>query len=92
MTASTGARLHHDHRFARSLQRADEFLHRARGLNIFSFAAGPREFLSDFRGAIENGHGKSLRFHVQDEVLAHHSQSDQANITLIRGHFEVSFA
>src|SRR5436305_4328597 len=28
-----------------------------------------------------------FRFHVQDEVLAHHGQADEANITLIRGHF-----
>ena len=85
------ARLYHDHRFARSFKRADEFLDRARGLDIFSFAPAPLEFLRDFRGAIKNGDQKSLRFHVQDEVLAHHSQADQANITLIRGHFEVSF-
>ncbi|GEM_PF-5857904 len=70
------AGLHHDHGFARSLERADEFLHRARGLNIFPFAAAGREFVSDFRCAIKNGHGKSFRFHVQDKVLAHHSQPD----------------
>jgi len=49
---------------------------RARGLNIFPFAAAGREFVSDFRCAIKNGHGKSFRFHVQDKVLAHHSQPD----------------
>ena len=31
---------------------------------------------------------KSLRFHVEDEVFAHHGEADEANITLIRVHFE----
>ena len=44
----------HDHRFARFLERADKFLHRAGRLNIFSFGAASGEFLSDFGGAIEN--------------------------------------
>src|SRR5256885_7533080 len=36
---------------------------------------------------IKNGNREAFRFHIKDEVLAHHSQADEANITLIRGHF-----
>jgi len=79
--------LDHDLRFARLLKRADKFLNRARRLNIFSFGAAAGEFLGHFGGPIKNGNGKSLRFHVEDKILAHHSQANQANITLIRGHF-----
>ena len=81
------ARFDHDHGLARTFERADEFLHRFRGLNAFSFGAAGGEFLGDVNGAIENGDGKSFRRHVQDEVFAHHSQADEANITLIRAHF-----
>ena len=49
------AGLHHDHRFARLLEGADEFLHCARRLNVFAFAAASRKFVCDFSRAIENG-------------------------------------
>jgi hypothetical protein len=67
---------HHDHRFARLLDRANEFLHRARRLNIFCLAATAGEFLRDFSRAVKNSDGKSLRFHVQGEVFTHHGQTD----------------
>jgi hypothetical protein len=51
---------HHDHRFARSLESADEFLHRARRLNIFSLAATAGEFLRDFSRAIKNSDRESF--------------------------------
>jgi hypothetical protein len=76
----------HDLRLSRFLKRAYEFLHRARRLNIFSLGASSREFVGNFGGTIENGDAESFRFHVQDKVLAHYGESDQANITLIRGH------
>ena len=83
------AGLDHDHGFARFLERADEFFDRARRLNVFSLGASGSEFVGDFSRAIKNGDGKSLRFHVEDEIFAHHGQADQANITLIRGHFDL---
>ena len=67
----------------------DKFLHRARRLNVFSFATSGREFVGHFRRAIEDGDGESFRFHVQDEVFAHYSETDEANITLIRSHFSI---
>ena len=54
------AGFHHHHRYARLFQRRDEFLHRARRLNILSLGASGREFLGDFRGAIEHSDRKSL--------------------------------
>ena len=81
------AGLDHHHDFARLLQRADQFLDGARRLDIFSFGATGREFLGDLCGAIKNGDRKSLGVHIQDEVFAHYSQADEANIALIRGHF-----
>src|ERR1043165_7593883 len=79
--------LDHDLRLAGLLQGADEFFYRAGRPDIFSPGPSRGEFVSDFGGAIENGDGKTLRFHVENEVLAHHRQTDQANIGLIRAHF-----
>ena len=84
------ARFHHDHRFARARERSHEFLYRLRGLNVFPFGPPACEFLRDFCGAVENSDRESFRFHVQGEIFAHHGQTDQANITLIRAHFRIS--
>jgi hypothetical protein len=83
------ARFDHDHGFARFSEHRDEFFHCSRRLNVFSFGPAAAEFLSDFNGAVENGDRKAPRFHVQSEIFAHHSQTDQANITLIRSHFSI---
>ena len=58
------AGLDHDHRFARTLEGADEFLHRARRLDVFSLRFAGGEFLRHLGGAIENGDGEAFRFHV----------------------------
>src|SRR5438552_10813207 len=79
--------LDHDHCFPRFLERADEFLHRPRWLNIFAFGFSVRELLRHLPGSIEHSDGEPFRFHVENEVLAHHGQADEANITLICGHF-----
>ena len=52
------AGLDHDHRFARTLESADEFFHRARRLDVFSLGSTGGELLGDLRGAIENGDRK----------------------------------
>ena len=46
------------------------------------------EFFRHLGGAIENRDGESFRFHVEREVLAHDGEADEANITLLRVHFE----
>ena len=55
---------------------------------FFPFGASGGELLRDLSRAIEDRDRKPLRFHVQDEILAHDREADQANITLIRIHFE----
>src|SRR5438445_11298209 len=58
----------HDLRLSRLLERADEFFHRTRWLNIFSLWATGGEFVRDFGSAIEYMDLYTLRFHVEDEV------------------------
>jgi len=55
---------HHHHRYARFLERCDEFFDRARRLNVFSLGAAGSEFFGNFGSAIKHGDRKSLRFHV----------------------------
>src|SRR4029077_13627084 len=54
------ARFDHHHRFARTFQRANEFLDRHGGRDFFSFATGGGKFFGDGGSAIKNGDGKSL--------------------------------
>src|SRR4029077_14269729 len=84
--------LHHHHCYARLFQRSDKLLNRAGWLNVFAFGTSDSEFLGNFRRAIEYSDRKSLRFDVECEIFAHHTQTDQANITLIRIHFGIFFS
>jgi hypothetical protein len=85
------ARFDHHHRFAWTLQCADEFLDCVGRRDFFSFAAGGHEFFGDRSSAIKNGDRKSFRFHVERKILAHHRQANQANIRLHRHDFEKLF-
>src|SRR5205807_443668 len=84
------ARFHHDHCFARALERSHKFLHRARGLDIFPLGLAVRKLLRHLPRPIEDRDGESLRFHIEDEIFAHDSEADQSDITLIRAHFSIS--
>jgi hypothetical protein len=54
------ARFDHHHRFARTFQRADEFLDCRGRRDFLSFAAGGGKFFGDGGSAIKNGDGKSF--------------------------------
>ncbi len=54
---------------------------------FFPLAATGGELLRHRGRAVEDGDLKALRFHVEDEIFAHDSETDEANITLIRFHF-----
>ena len=89
MTASTGApALTMIIAFRGPLESSDELLHRARRHNVLPLRFARGEFIGDFRRPVEHGHGKSLRFHVEDEVFAHDRETDQPDIALIRVHFK----
>ena len=75
------AGLDHDLRFARALERADKFLEALREDEILAFAPGVGEGIDDGGGAVIDGDVEAFRLHVEDEVLAHHCEADQADIT-----------
>ena len=77
-----GASLDHEHDPARPLEQRDEFRD---GMRAEDF--GPPGFVLEkgvdlFHRAIKDGHGKTVIVHIEDEILAHDSQSDQSDICL----------
>ena len=81
-----GTRLHHDHRLAGPCEGSDEFLECLGGNDPLSLGAALRELLGHGRGAVENADGESLALHVEDEVLAHDGEADEADVALIAAH------
>ena len=58
---------------------------------IFLPLAAAVDEVVDLRGgAVEDGDGEAVALHVQDEVLAHHGQADQADVGGLRGAVMVS--
>jgi hypothetical protein len=56
-------------------------------MNVFPLTPSSSKFIRYFRRAVEHRDRKTLRFHVQGQVLAHDRKANQSNITLIRIHF-----
>ena len=74
--------LDHYLRFARLFENADELLDRLGRLNVFSFGARGRKLVGDFRRAIENGDGIPATLDIESQVLAHHGQADQTEVSV----------
>src|SRR5438132_253894 len=72
--------LYHNHGFPGTFESADEFFHRPRRLNIFPFCLSGSKLLRHFGGPIENRDRKALRLHIEDEVFAYDSETDQSDI------------
>jgi hypothetical protein len=75
------ARLHHQHHAARFLQRLDEFGNRVRAHDLRPFGFVGQEIVHLGDGSIEHCHAKTVVVHIQYQVLAHHGQPDQSDIT-----------
>ena len=81
ITSSTGGPgLDHDHDLARPLQRGDEILDGVAADDLLPLASAVDEVVDLGGRAVEDGHGEAVALHVQDEVLAHHGQADQADV------------
>ena len=84
-------RFYHHHGDTGFFERCDKFLQCAGRLNVFFLAAFRDKFFRDVGGTIEHRDRKTLGFHVQDEIFAHDTEANQANITLIHVHFCISY-
>jgi hypothetical protein len=74
------ARFHEHEDLARTAERRDEFLDAARGNEILAAAATAHQIIDARDAAIEQRDAKSLALHVQGQVLAHHGETDQADV------------
>ena len=74
------AGLDHHHDLARPLERGDQLLERVAADELLALAAAVDELVDLGGGAVEDGDGVAAALHVEDEVLAHHGQADQADV------------
>ena len=81
MNASTaGPGLDHQHDLAGPLQAGAEFRDRMRADDATPLPAPLDEVVHLGNGSVEDRHGVTVSFHVQDQVLAHDGQADKADI------------
>ena len=72
-------------------ERTKQLLDRFGGPNVFPLAPSGGELFRYLRRPVENGDGELFRLHVENKVLAHDGQANEANITLIKVHFRISY-
>ena len=75
------AGLDHQHDAARPLQQLDQLFDRVRADDLRALRLVVDELVHLGDGAVEHGHLVAVVVHVQDQVLAHDGQADQADIT-----------
>ena len=51
-------------------------------MTLVPLASLAEKFVHLGDGAVEDGHGEAVVVHVENEVLAHHGQSDQSDVSL----------
>ena len=78
------ARLDHQHDLAGTLQQADHLFDRVGADDVrVSFGCLVQELVDFGHGAVERNHGVAVVGHIQNQVLAHHCQTDQSDICRI---------
>ena len=80
------AGLDHQHHAARLLQHLHQFLDRVRAHHLRAGGFVGDEVIHLRDGAIKNGYAIAVVVHVQNEVLAHYRETDEADITSFRLH------
>src|SRR5688572_27704962 len=73
--------LYHQHHSPRFFQRLNQFLDRVRSYDLCSSGFLFDEFVYLGDGSIKYSHAVTMVVHVQDQVLAHDSQTDQSDVT-----------
>src|SRR5262249_40090147 len=71
---------HEHHDLARSLQRARQLAEASRRRESLALAAPGDEIVDARDGAVVHGDTEALALHVQRQVLAHHGESDEADV------------
>src|SRR5262249_19627032 len=76
------AGLDHQHHATGALERRDHFLDGMGADNFRALGFFGKEFIHLFDGAVESDHGETVIIHVQNQILAHHGQTDHCNISI----------
>ncbi len=75
------AGLDHQHDAARALEQADELFDGVRADDLGALGFVGQEVVHFGDGAVEDGHLEAVVVHVEDEVLSHDGEADQADVT-----------
>src|SRR5262245_34418949 len=75
------ASLDHQHYSAGPFQEPNKFLNRMPPHDLSSGGFVMNEFVYLRDGAVEDGHAIAVVVHIQNQVLSHHGQADQTNVT-----------
>ena len=78
---------HHQHDAARGAQPRQQLFEGAGPTHALARTQPRHELVGDRLCAVEHGHAEALVGHVEDEVLTHHPQADEADITIRLVHF-----
>ena len=74
--------LDHEHHPPGPFQQRGQFRQRMGADHFGPLGLAPEEFIDPRHRPVENGHDKTVVVHVENEVLAHHGQSDQSDVCL----------
>src|SRR6185437_2156888 len=74
---------YHQHHTTGLLQRFNEFFDGVGAHHLCTFGFVVDEIVYFGYRPIENSHAKSVVIHVQHQILAHHGEADQSNITTL---------
>ena len=74
--------LHHHQNAARALKKTHEFLQGFGSHNLFTRSQSHQELLGFGIGAVVNSTGKTIALSIEDEILAHNAQTNQAEMRL----------
>ena len=74
--------LDHEHHPARLLEQRGHFRERMRADDLGALGLVVEKIVHLGNGAVEGHHGEAVVVHVQNQILAHHGQPNQCNVSL----------
>jgi hypothetical protein len=74
---------HQQEHLAGPLKVGNKFFDAVAADNILALGTGIHKVINLAGGTVEHGYFKTVAFHVQNEVFAHHGEADQADIAFL---------
>ncbi len=86
VSSTTVAGFDHEHDAARALEEGDELFQRMSADDLGAFGLVGEEVVNFGDGAVEDGDFEAVVVHVEDEVLSHDGEADEADVADCVGH------